>query len=82
MLLIARPAQGSVWPAKFASRAQFVGCVGSQDPDGAQRLKDAFARDWDKVRSLHLDEAPDETCWYAGKDWWLSTAEADGSVTA
>jgi protein-L-isoaspartate(D-aspartate) O-methyltransferase len=80
MLLVRRPGQGAIWPAKFASRAQFVGCVGLQDEDAGRRLKDVFARDWERVRSLHLDSAPDRTCWFAGDGWWLSTAEAEGEA--
>ncbi len=80
MLLVSRPAQGAVWPAKFAGRAQFVGCVGLQDEEAGHRLKDAFGKGWENVRSLHLDSAPDETCWFAGEGWWLSTAEAEGDV--
>jgi protein-L-isoaspartate(D-aspartate) O-methyltransferase len=76
MLLITRPAEGVVWPARFVGRAQFIGCVGLQDEETGQRLKDAFAGDWEQVRSLHLDSAPDETCWFAGDGWWLSTKEA------
>jgi protein-L-isoaspartate(D-aspartate) O-methyltransferase len=78
MLLIRRPEQGAVWPAKFVSRAQFVGCVGLQDEEAGRRLSDAFAKGWESVRSLHLDSAPDETCWFEGEGWWLSTAEAEG----
>jgi protein-L-isoaspartate(D-aspartate) O-methyltransferase len=79
MLLISRPAEGAAWPARFVGRAQFVGCVGLQDQDTGQRLKDAFAHDWEKVRSLYLDSAPDETCWFAGDGWWLSTKESDSA---
>jgi protein-L-isoaspartate(D-aspartate) O-methyltransferase len=82
MLLVVRPERGSVWPAKFAGRAQFIGCVGLQDEESSPRLKEAFAKDWESVRSLHLDDAPDETCWFAGGSWWLSTAEAEGEAGA
>ncbi len=81
MLLVRRPDRGAVWPAKFAGRAQFVGCVGLQDEEAGRRLKDAFAKDWENVRSLHLESAPDQTCWYAGDGWWLSTAEAGRKTT-
>jgi len=82
MLLIRRPERGAVWPAKFAGRAQFIGCVGLQDDDVGRRLKDAFAKGWENVRSLHLDSAPDETCWFAGDGWWLSTTEAETDAPA
>ena len=76
MLLITRPDQGSTWPAKFVSRAGFIGCVGLQDEEAGHRLTEAFAKDWDRVRSLRLDaSSPDDSCWFAGDGWWLSTAE-------
>jgi protein-L-isoaspartate(D-aspartate) O-methyltransferase len=81
MLLVTRPEGGSVWPAKFAGRAQFIGCVGLQGEATAPRLKEAFAKDWESVRSLHLDDAPDQTCWFAGDGWWLSTAEATAAAS-
>jgi protein-L-isoaspartate(D-aspartate) O-methyltransferase len=76
MLLITRPDQGSTWPAKFVSRATFIGCVGLQDEETGRRLTEAFSRNWKDVRSLRLDEAPDDSCWFAGDGWWLSTADA------
>ncbi|WP_257169795.1 methyltransferase domain-containing protein [Bradyrhizobium sp. SRS-191] len=76
MLLMTRPDQGAVWPARFVSRAGFIGCVGLQDDETGRRLSAAFATDWAAVRSLRLDGAPDESCWFAGDGWWLSTAEA------
>ena len=76
MLLITRPDHGSSWPAKFVSRAGFIGCVGLQDEEAGQRLTDAFSKNWDCVRSLRLDgSSPDDNCWFAGDGWWLSTAE-------
>jgi protein-L-isoaspartate(D-aspartate) O-methyltransferase len=75
MLLITRPDQGSAWPAKFVSRAAFFGCVGLQDEAAGGRLTEAFSKNWDSVRSLHLDGSPDDNCWFAGDGWWLSTAD-------
>ena len=77
MLLIKRPDQGAVWPAQFRSRAQFIGCIGLQDEDAGLRLTEAFLNGWERVRSLRLDNAVDDTCWFAGDGWWLSTAEAE-----
>ena len=76
MLLITRPEEGFRWPAKFVGRAQFIGCIGLQDEEAGRRLAEAFAKNWDRVRSLRLDGPPDETCWYAGEGWWLSLSEA------
>jgi protein-L-isoaspartate(D-aspartate) O-methyltransferase len=79
MLLVKRPEQGAVWPTKFFGRAQFIGCVGLQDEDAGRRLTEAFLHGWERVRSLRLDNAVDDTCWFAGDGWWLSTAEADAA---
>ncbi|WBL79898.1 methyltransferase [Bradyrhizobium xenonodulans] len=76
MLMITRPDEGAMWPAKFVGRAQFIGCAGLQDADAARRLADAFAKGWESVQSLRRAGAPDETCWFAGEGWWLSTAPA------
>jgi protein-L-isoaspartate(D-aspartate) O-methyltransferase len=80
MLLLRRPDHGLSWPAKFVSRASFVGCVGQQDEDAGRRLKQAFSSHWDQVRSFRIDDARDDTCWFAGDGWWLSTAETDAEA--
>jgi protein-L-isoaspartate(D-aspartate) O-methyltransferase len=77
MLLVQRPDQGAAWPATFFGRAQFIGCVGLQDEDAGHRLTEAFLHGWERVRSLRFDSAVDDTCWFAGDGWWLSTAEAE-----
>jgi len=76
MLMVTRPDEGAAWPAKFLGRAQFIGCAGLQDADAARRLAEAFAGGWERVQSLRREGAPDETCWFAGDGWWLSTAAA------
>jgi protein-L-isoaspartate(D-aspartate) O-methyltransferase len=76
MLLITRPDGGSAWPAKFVGRAAFIGCVGLQDEETGRRLTEAFSKACDSVRSLRLDGSPDDSCWFAGDGWWLSTADA------
>ena len=75
MLLITRPDQGFAWPAKFVGRAAFIGCVGLQDEEVGRRLTEAFSKAWDSVRSLRLDGSPDDSCWFAGDGWWLSTVD-------
>jgi protein-L-isoaspartate(D-aspartate) O-methyltransferase len=77
MLLLTRPAQGPRWSARFVSRARFVCCDGLQDPDAGRRLSAAFSSHWDQVKSFRIDDARDDTCWYAGDGWWLSTATVD-----
>jgi protein-L-isoaspartate(D-aspartate) O-methyltransferase len=76
MLLITRPDQDSVWPAKFVTRAAFIGCVGLQDDEADHRLTVAFSKNWDRVRSLRFDRSLDDSCWFAGDSWWLSTSDA------
>lgn len=76
MLLITRPDQGSAWPAKFVSRAGFIACAGLQNEETGRRLTEAFSKNWSEVRSLRLDELPDDSCWFAGDGWWLSTTDA------
>lgn len=80
MLMITRPEAGAIWPAKFLSRAQFIGCAGLQDADAARRLAEAFAKGWERVQSLRREGAPDETCWFAGEGWWLSTAPSPAAA--
>src|SRR5277367_2564211 len=75
MLLVTRREDG--WfAAQFMMQAQFVACVGAQDENEAAKLADAFRNpNWSKVKSLHRNNAPDESCWYAGRSWWLSTKD-------
>ncbi len=81
MLLINRPERGGApWPAHFVSRAIFVGCEGVRESKASRRLADAFFDDWRAVKSLRFDE-PDETCWFAGDGWWLSSAPVDAELT-
>jgi protein-L-isoaspartate(D-aspartate) O-methyltransferase len=76
MLLLQRPDHGLSWPARFVSRARFICCEGQQDYDANERLMEAFSGRWDRVRSFRIDEQIDDTCWFAGDGWWLSTAAA------
>jgi len=74
MLLITRtPAEG--FEARFTSRAMFVPCADARDAETAGKLSKAFLRDdmW-QVKSLRRDSAPDDSCWVAGRNWWLSKA--------
>ena len=82
MLMITRPDEGAAWPAKFLGRAQFIGCAGLQDADAGKRLAEAFAKGWESVRSLRRADAPDDTCWFAGDGWWLSTAPASAPAVS
>lgn len=75
VLMITRNPSGA-FQAEFISSVMFIPCVGARDETLEERLTEAFARgDVQKVRSLRLDGEPDKTCWFAGRDWWLSKAE-------
>jgi protein-L-isoaspartate(D-aspartate) O-methyltransferase len=74
MLLVTRRAARD-YTARFISLAQFIPCIGARDEESSKRLADAFrSRSPFLVRSLHRATPPDDTCWYAGAGWWLSTA--------
>ena len=78
MLQVERPRAGVAWPARFVSPAGFIACEGRQDDEAGRRLATAFAGGgWRAVSSLRLDGEPDQTCWFAGDDWWLSTIAAE-----
>jgi protein-L-isoaspartate(D-aspartate) O-methyltransferase len=75
MLLIKKARHGFIWPAKFVSHAAFISCRGPQDEDAGRRLTAVFARgSLDAVRSFRIDDSVDDTCWFRGYEWWLSTA--------
>ena len=82
MLLIRRPEGGTNWPAQFISRARFICCDGPQDALASRRLAEAFAANWSDVRSFRSGEASDDSCWFAGKGWWLSTEAVDAEASA
>ncbi len=73
MLLITKREDGA-FAARFLVQAQFVPCIGARSEPTAQKLTDAFRNgNWSKVRSLHRNDAPDDSCWCSGPGWWLST---------
>lgn len=75
MLLVTRLEDGK-FTARFVCPAAFVPCAGGRDDETATKLTAAFRRgNWRDVKSLRRGTEPDETCWVAGKGWWLSTKE-------
>ena len=71
MLLVTRVARRL--KARFVTRALFIPCIGGRDNETARRLVEAFKRPgFSSVRSLHRDNSPDDSCWFAGDGWWLS----------
>jgi protein-L-isoaspartate(D-aspartate) O-methyltransferase len=75
MLLLTRVSSDD-FHARFVSPAMFIPCVGARDEATSTDLATAFKRgDYRNVRSLHCNSAPDESSWFAGNGWWLSTSE-------
>jgi protein-L-isoaspartate(D-aspartate) O-methyltransferase len=73
MLLVTKQEDGS-FAARFLLQVQFVPCIGARSETTAQRLSEAFrGSGWSKVKSLHRNDTADESCWFAGDGWWLST---------
>jgi len=74
MLLVTKATQNQ-FSARFICPVMFINCIGARDEDTGRRLGEAFTRgNLNKVCSLRRDTEPDETCWFAGNGWWLSTA--------
>ena len=73
MLLITKGAE-EPYAARFLMQVQFVPCVGARNESTANKLSKAFqSSNWDKVKSLYRNNAPDRSCWCSGLGWWLST---------
>jgi protein-L-isoaspartate(D-aspartate) O-methyltransferase len=73
MLLLTRVSPDQ-FKARFICPASFVPCLGARDQETAARLTAAFKRGNHKqVRSLRRKAPADDTCWFAGNGWWLST---------
>ena len=76
MLLVTKDEEGG-FAARFLMQVQFIPCVGARNERLRQRLTDIFRKgDWKKVRSLHRNNEPNESCWCSGSGWWLSTKAA------
>jgi len=77
MLLVTRQDEDA-YAARFLMQVSFVPCMGARDEAIAEKLDKAFrnrnwSRNWSRVKSLHRNNDPDRSCWFAGKGWWLST---------
>lgn len=76
MLRVERTAEAKVFQASFICRARFVPCIGALNPEANDRLRAAFASGtFKQVRALYVDREPDESAWFSGEGWWLSTRE-------
>lgn len=73
MLLVKR-ATANMFDARFVQPATFIYCEGARDSGEGDELVKAFALGtWRQVKSLHRNASPDDSSWYAGDGWWLST---------
>ena len=73
MLLVTRKS-AERFSAAFVSPAMFVPCLGARDEETAHRLTAAFQRGGtEAVSSLYRNKPVDDSCWFAGDGWWLST---------
>ena len=69
--------ESNTFAARFISPTGIYPCSGARDDDEAKALGQALMQmTFGKVQSLRRRSEPDETCWLAGKGWWLSTAAA------
>ena len=84
MLLVTKKTDGA-FAATIVCQALFIPCLGARDEETGQKLIEAFKTGglWNpqrkgalwEVKLLHRDDQPDETCWFAGCGWWLSSTE-------
>jgi len=73
MLLVTKQSN-EAYAARFLCGVQFVGCIGAQEPGAVRALEAAYRKgNWTSVKSLHRNDVPDDSCWCAGRGWWLST---------
>jgi len=73
MLLVTRATTTS-FDARFVQPATFIYCEGARDSSEGDELAKAFALGtWRQVKSLQRNIPPDDSSWYAGDGWWLST---------
>jgi protein-L-isoaspartate(D-aspartate) O-methyltransferase len=81
MLKVTKTSEGS-FNAGFVCGAAFIACIGARDDETAIRLSEAFKRgNLREVRSLRRNSQPDETSWFSGNGWWLSTSPNAGDHT-
>jgi len=73
MLLVTKQEDGG-FTARFLLQAQFVSCIGARNELTERKLAGAFRNSsWTRVKSLHRNDEPDDSCWCSGSGWWLST---------
>ena len=62
------------YSARFTGAVSFIPCIGARDEILAFSLAKKFSEgDAQDVKSFHLSGSPDDSCWFSGDGWWLST---------
>lgn len=80
MLLVTRVGPDT-YAARFICPAMFIECIGARDEVTGESLVSAFASNTtDAVRSLRLRTPVDQSAWFVGAGWWLSTSGPNDSV--
>jgi protein-L-isoaspartate(D-aspartate) O-methyltransferase len=75
MLLVTRLGLG-LYAAKFICPAMFIECIGARDDSTGESLVSAFdSITTAAVKSLRWKTPADQSAWFVGADWWLSTSE-------
>jgi protein-L-isoaspartate(D-aspartate) O-methyltransferase len=73
MLLLTRQTADE-YAARFLCPVQFVPCIGAQDEQAGRALQAAYLRGHQRnVRRLVRNNAPDPSCWLAGRGWWMGS---------
>jgi protein-L-isoaspartate(D-aspartate) O-methyltransferase len=77
MLLVTRRNRNA-FSARAISPAVFIACAGARDDAESRALAETLdSRSPDQIRSLRRGDSSDDSAWYVGRGWWLSTAEPE-----
>jgi len=73
MLMVTRRS-ADAFAAEILGRVAFIPCTDGRDKAESAALAAAFEpHTYKHVRSLQRGSPPDESAWYVGSNWWLST---------
>jgi protein-L-isoaspartate(D-aspartate) O-methyltransferase len=83
MLLVTRVGPNS-YAARFISPATFIECIGAREDAIGESLVSVFESNTTAaVKSLRREMPADQSAWFVGAGWWLSTSEpVDESMPA
>lgn len=73
-MLLLEKADEVQFSARFTSAVSFIPCIGARNEVLAFKLADKFNEgSASEVKSLHRGNNSDDSCWFQGDGWWLST---------